>query len=61
MEKTDQLHAPTALPSEKGLQVPTGKEAGWTPEPVWMWWQRGETRMTQNNFKYLTAPPEGKA
>jgi hypothetical protein len=24
-----------ALAPGKGLQVPTGKEAGWAPEPVW--------------------------
>jgi hypothetical protein len=31
-----QLHAPTALPPEKEPPIPIGKEAGWTPESVWM-------------------------
>jgi hypothetical protein len=29
-----QLHAPAALPRERG-PVPIAQEAGWTPGPVW--------------------------
>jgi hypothetical protein len=27
-----------ALPPGKGPPVPIGEEAGWTPEPVWTFW-----------------------
>jgi hypothetical protein len=40
MEVSDQLHAPAALHPGKEPQVPTGEEAGWTPEPVWKLWRR---------------------
>jgi len=35
MEVSSHLHALAALPL-----VPTGWEAEWAPEMVWMWWQR---------------------
>jgi hypothetical protein len=34
-----QLHAPAALPPAKEPRVPIGEEAGWAPEPVWVWWK----------------------
>jgi len=40
MEVSGKLHAPVANPRE----IPTPEypldEGGWTPEPVWTWWQR---------------------
>jgi hypothetical protein len=38
MEVYSQLHAPATLLG-KCLPVPTGKEARWPPEPVWMLWK----------------------
>jgi len=35
-----QLHAPAGLVPGKGPPVPTGQEARWAPEPIWMWWLR---------------------
>jgi hypothetical protein len=35
MEVSGQLHTPTALPLGKESPLPIGREAGWTPEPVW--------------------------
>jgi hypothetical protein len=35
MEVSGQLHVPSALPSRKEPQAPTGWEGGWAPEPVW--------------------------
>jgi len=40
MEMSDQLHAPSALLTEKEHPVPTVQESRWAPEPVWAWWQR---------------------
>jgi hypothetical protein len=41
-EKNDQLHVLAALLPGKELLVPTGQEAGWVIELVWMQWQREE-------------------
>jgi hypothetical protein len=49
MEVSGQLHAPAALPPEKGHLVPIGQEAGWTPEPVWTPWWRGKFRAPAGN------------
>jgi hypothetical protein len=41
MEVSDQLHILVTLPfRKKEPAVPIGWEAGWVPEPVWMWWSR---------------------
>jgi hypothetical protein len=40
MEVSGQLRSPAALPSGKEPPVSIGKEAGWAPEPVWMWCRR---------------------
>jgi hypothetical protein len=39
-EVTGQFHAPAILLQRTKLPppVPTGQEAGWAPEPVWMRW-----------------------
>jgi len=37
MEVSGQLHALAALPLGKEFLLPTGLEARWAPEPVWMW------------------------
>jgi len=34
MEVSGQLHAPAAVPPGKEPLVPTGKQAGWAPEPA---------------------------
>jgi hypothetical protein len=36
LEVSGQLHIVAALSSRKEPWVPIGKEAGWTPELVWM-------------------------
>jgi hypothetical protein len=36
LEVSGQLHAPAALSAKKEAVLLVGKEAGWTPEPVWM-------------------------
>jgi len=36
MEMSGQLHAPTVLTPGKEPLVPTGFEAGWAPEPVFL-------------------------
>jgi hypothetical protein len=40
MEVSGQLHAPSALPSEKDLPLFIEQEAGWAPKPVWKLWRR---------------------
>jgi hypothetical protein len=40
MEVSGQLHALAILPPGKEPLVPIGQEAGWAPDPVWMWYQR---------------------
>ena len=35
MEVSRQFHGQTALHPGKGLLLPTEKEVGWAPEPVW--------------------------
>jgi hypothetical protein len=35
MDLSGQLHVPVALHKGKETVVPIGKEAGWTPDPVW--------------------------
>jgi len=42
-ESGGKLHAPTALPSAKEPQIPTGQEAGWAPHSVWMRWRRAKS------------------
>jgi hypothetical protein len=37
MEVSGQLHAPATLSPGKEPLVPIGWEAGWAPEPFWMW------------------------
>jgi len=37
MEEIDQLHAPGISPLRKEFLVLIWWEAGWAPEPVWMW------------------------
>jgi hypothetical protein len=36
MKVSGQLHAPAALPPGKEPLIPTGWEAGWAPEPAWI-------------------------
>jgi len=43
MEVSGQLHTLAKEPP-----VPNEQEAGWTPEPIWMWWQR--------EIKFLLCP-----
>jgi hypothetical protein len=38
MEVSGQLHSPAALFPDKEPMKPTGYEAGWIPEPLWMQW-----------------------
>jgi len=40
MEVSGQLHTPATLLPQKEHLVPTGEEAGWGPEPTWLWQQR---------------------
>jgi hypothetical protein len=35
-----QIHVPAALPSGKESPVPTGQEARWALQPVWMKWRK---------------------
>jgi hypothetical protein len=35
MGVSGQRHAPNALCPRERTPIPTGQEAGWTPEPVW--------------------------
>jgi hypothetical protein len=44
MQVSSQLHSQAALPPGKGLPVPIGQEAGWTPELVWILWSREKSR-----------------
>jgi hypothetical protein len=44
-----QLHVPAALSPGKKPPVPIGKEAGWSPEPVWMTWRRGNSWPYRNS------------
>jgi hypothetical protein len=37
------------------LLVPTGEEAGWGPEPVWMMWEREEFFTCQKSKTYFSA------
>jgi hypothetical protein len=49
MGVSGQHHAPAALlPPGKGPPVPSGQEAGWAPEPVWI--QRLEEKDTRILF-----------
>jgi len=40
MEVSGELHNPATLPPQKEAPPPTGKEAGWAPELVWMRWHK---------------------
>jgi hypothetical protein len=40
MDVSRQLHALAALLPGKKQPVPTGYEAGWSPEPAWKLWRR---------------------
>jgi hypothetical protein len=40
MEVSGQLHVPAALVPEKKYAVLFGREAAYTPEPVWKLWRR---------------------
>jgi hypothetical protein len=42
MKVSSQIHGSAALLPWKQPPVPTGQEAGWTPEPVWSLWSRAE-------------------
>jgi len=39
MELIGELHGPAALPPGYEVPVPTGREAGWAPEPDWTRWR----------------------
>ena len=39
MVVSGQLYALAALPTEKEPFLPIKEEAGWAPEPVWMFWR----------------------
>jgi len=47
MELNGQLHAPAALPSEKGPPLPIELGAGWASEPVWTQRQRKNSLLVQ--------------
>jgi hypothetical protein len=49
MEASGQFHMPTALSSVKEPSVPTGQEAAWAPEPVWMLWRREKSLVPVGN------------
>jgi hypothetical protein len=49
MEVSGQLHALATLPLGKEPLVFIGKEAGWTPELVWMLWRRGKSLSPARN------------
>jgi hypothetical protein len=54
MEVRGQLHAPTALPSEKELPVPIGQEDEWTSEPVRkQCWREEDPAPTRNRTRSL--------
>jgi hypothetical protein len=40
IEVSGQLHAAAALLPWKEPLIPIAYEAGWTPEPIWMFWRR---------------------
>ena len=41
MELSGKLHTHSVLPPpRRGTPIPTEKEAGWTPEPMWTVWSR---------------------
>jgi hypothetical protein len=50
-----QLHAPVALPTEKELPVPIGKDAGWTSESVWA------TRERNGHLQYVSNSDDFKS
>jgi hypothetical protein len=49
MDVSGQLHAPTVQPPGKETPIPTGQEAGWTPEPVWSTWKREKILTSTGN------------
>jgi hypothetical protein len=44
MDVNDQLHSPVAL-ATGNITVPSGYEAGWTPETVWRLWEKNLCRL----------------
>jgi hypothetical protein len=40
MKVSDQVHTLTALDTVKEPLVPSREEAGWAPQPVWMFWRK---------------------
>jgi len=50
MEVSGQLHVPDALPLGKEPLIPTGYKAQWTPELLWMWWQREKIHAENQNL-----------
>jgi hypothetical protein len=53
MEASGQLHAPAALPPGKAPPIPTGYEAWWAPESVWMLWRRDKSCTARNRTQVV--------
>jgi hypothetical protein len=49
MELSGKLPAPATLTPNKEHVVPTGKEAGYMPELVWMLWRRKKIPVPTGN------------
>jgi len=49
MEVSGQLYTLAALALGKVFPVPTSKEAGLSPEPLWMHWQRRKIPTVASN------------
>jgi hypothetical protein len=47
MKVSGQLHGPTSLPLGNEQSVPTGEEARWALEQVWMLWATEESLSLQ--------------
>jgi hypothetical protein len=58
MEISGQLHVPAVLPPRKP-SVRIVLEAGWAPEPVWLWW-RGEKFLATTGTRTLDHPARSK-
>jgi hypothetical protein len=56
MEVSGHLDALVALSPGKEPLLPTGKEARWAPEPVWIWYQREKFPIPAENQTLITQP-----